>query len=151
MGHYSASPGSIYPALARLERRRLLKGTVERRASLRPRKTYALTPDGRQTLRAWLLRPVTRDDVLRDADGLMLRFGLMGHAVGTADVLRFLDELATATQGVIEIVSAHQRRLPLKTTRGVATGHLALGYGLTSLRGLLAWARRSVAAIQNAR
>lgn len=153
MGHYSASPGSIYPALNRLEKRALVDGTVEREASLRPRKVYALTAEGKAMLGDWLLRPVTRDDVVRDSDGLMLRFGFMGEVAGKRDVLRFLHELVTETRAVIQALAEHHRDMPARSKRrdGVATGYLALGFGIESYRGLVRWAEKSIKAIENAK
>ena len=40
MGHYSSSPGAIYPALKRLEGAGLVEGKVEKAGSLRPRKKF---------------------------------------------------------------------------------------------------------------
>ena len=151
MGHYSASPGSIYPALNRLEKRGLIDGTVERVESLKPRKVYALSADGQQKLTEWLLQTVTRDAVVRDSDGLMLRFGFMGEVATKRDVLRFLDELVTETRIVIQHLTEHHRDMPAKAPRrgGVATGRLALGYGIESYRGLVRWAEKSIRTIEN--
>ena len=151
MGHYSSSPGSIYPALNRLERRKLVAGVVEKETSLRPRKTCSLTQDGERMLSDWLLQPVTRDDVVRNSDGLMLRFGFMGAIADKRDVLRFLDELVTECRTVIRGLSEHHRGMSATPSRrgGVATGHLALGYGIESYRGLVRWAENAARSIEN--
>ena len=48
MGHFSASPGAIYPALKRLEKEGLIGGTVDRAQTLRPgRSTRSLRRGGR--------------------------------------------------------------------------------------------------------
>jgi len=149
MAHYSASPGSIYPALKRLEKRGLLEGTVEREASLRPRKVFALTSDGEQALVDWVSQPVTRADVVWNTEGLMLRFSFMGEVAGKREVVRFLGELVAETRAVIRDLAAHHREMPAKPPRrgGVATGRLALGYGVESYRGLVRWAERSIKAV----
>ena len=38
MGHYSSSPGAIYPALRRLEQQGLVRGALDRGPSQRPKK-----------------------------------------------------------------------------------------------------------------
>ena len=43
--------GTIYPALHRLERERLIKSKWESGANARKRRLYTLTPSGRRTLR----------------------------------------------------------------------------------------------------
>ena len=82
MGSYSDSPGAIYPALERLEKRGLLEGNVEERAGLRRRKLYKLTSSGDRELKQWLSRPITRGDVVRGLGELMLRFAFMERAIG---------------------------------------------------------------------
>ena len=51
MGHYSASPGAIYPALKRLEARGLLKGQAQAANRGRPKRQFELTPEGHDTRR----------------------------------------------------------------------------------------------------
>ena len=65
MGNFSDSPGAIYPALGRLEKRGLVRGTVEESSSLRKRRVFKVTTKGLTQFKAWLKRPVTRDDVMR--------------------------------------------------------------------------------------
>jgi DNA-binding PadR family transcriptional regulator len=50
---WAASYGQIYPELARLEKRGLVQGEVDRSNGRRP-KAYELTADGEQALHGWL-------------------------------------------------------------------------------------------------
>src|SRR6185369_2366606 len=93
MGTFSDSPGAIYPALARLEKEGLIQGRNERSAGLRRRRIFRLTATGRAALEAWLAAPVTRDDVVRGTDALMLRFGFIETTLGEAEAVRFLQAL----------------------------------------------------------
>ena len=54
MKTYSDSPGSIYPALGRLEKQGLIRGTVEQGSGLRRRQIFRLTPKGLSELRQWI-------------------------------------------------------------------------------------------------
>jgi DNA-binding PadR family transcriptional regulator len=52
LGDVPVEDGSLYPALYRLERRRLIAGTWGRSEANRRARFYALTPKGRQALAA---------------------------------------------------------------------------------------------------
>ena len=94
LGNYSSSPGAIYPALARLEKEGLVIGKEDRSTSLRPRKIYRPSADGRKVFKAWLSREVTRDDINRNYDELMLRFAFHDALGDRKATRRFLRELA---------------------------------------------------------
>src|ERR1022692_1610130 len=74
MKSYSDSPGAIYPALNRLERQGLIRGAIEEGSGLRRRQVFRLTPKGLSELKQWITRPVTREDLVRGQQDLMLRF-----------------------------------------------------------------------------
>src|SRR5689334_25154030 len=62
MRSYSDSPGAIYPALGRLEKQGLIRGTIEKGAGLRRRQVFNVTAKGLAELKKWIVRPITRDD-----------------------------------------------------------------------------------------
>src|SRR6516164_7750551 len=65
MAMFSDSPGSIYPALKRLERSELVNCLLEETDQVRRRKLYRLSPRGQKTLERWLSRPIQPEDILR--------------------------------------------------------------------------------------
>jgi DNA-binding PadR family transcriptional regulator len=140
LGHFSDSPGSIYPALARLKARGWTDGTIDRSRALRPREIFALTPAGQNALRAWLSEPVTRATVSRGCDGALLRFAFMEATLGRKATAEFLSALARELAAHLEDVRRYMRAegpgLPL-------TGRLALEIGLTTIEAQLRWARRA--------
>ncbi len=69
MGNYSSSPGSIYPALEKLRKAKL----VEARQPGRGKGLYHLTPAGLKTLETWLRRPTVEPDLSVE----LLRFAFM--------------------------------------------------------------------------
>jgi DNA-binding PadR family transcriptional regulator len=146
MGHYSSSPGAIYPALKRLETAELVAGNVEKAGSLRPRKRFTVTPHGEEMLREWVSQSVSRDDLVWGGDELMLRFGFMGQLVSAGTVRGFLADLAIAAeQYVTELEGHHERLSKLELPAGVApTGRMALGQGIGGYRALAKWARQSL-------
>ncbi len=74
MKTYSDSPGAIYPALGRLEKAGLIQGTIEEGAGMRRRQIFRLTPQGLSELKQWITRPVTREDLVRGSQEIILRF-----------------------------------------------------------------------------
>src|SRR5262245_42194344 len=93
LAYFSQSPGAIYPALNRLERRGWIAGSIERKNLLRPRKVYRPTARGLAHLRTWLLAPVTESDIIWRLDMLMLKFSLMSPTLNTRDVVGFLEQV----------------------------------------------------------
>jgi DNA-binding PadR family transcriptional regulator len=142
MGSFSDSPGAIYPALARLEARGLIRGTVEASSSLRKRKLFKLTPKGLTAFKGWVKRPVLRDDVIRHLGDLMLRFAFMDQSLGDEHAVRFLEQFAAELAGYIpslkEYLDGHANKMPL-------SGRLALECGVQEYEARLKWARTSLA------
>jgi len=76
MRSFSDSPGAIYPALQRLERKGFLRGRRDG-AGGRKRVVFAVTARGRSEFGKWLAQPITRDDVIRRMDTLILKFAFL--------------------------------------------------------------------------
>jgi DNA-binding PadR family transcriptional regulator len=142
MGSFSDSPGAIYPALGRLEKRGLVKGTVEESSSLRKRRVFKVTAKGATALKAWLKRPVTQDDVMRRIGELMLRFAFMDDALGaerTTDFLReYAERLSEYLPNLKEFHKAQTNTMPM-------SARLAFESGIEEYEVRLKWARSSVA------
>jgi DNA-binding PadR family transcriptional regulator len=142
MGSFSDSPGAIYPALGRLEKRGLVRGTVEESASLRKRRVFKVTAKGTAALNAWLTRPVTRDDVMRRIGELMLRFAFMGEALGAERARDFLREygerLAEYVPSLREFHKTQADQMPM-------SARLAFESGIEEYEARLKWARSSLA------
>jgi DNA-binding PadR family transcriptional regulator len=143
MGSFSNSPGAIYPALGRLEARGLARGAVEESTSLRKRRVFRTTPKGLAAFKAWLKKPVTRDDVISRIGEVMLRFAFMDQALGAERAARFLSEFADAMAAYIptlkQYLDAHASEMPL-------SGRLALECGIQEYEARLRWARTSAVA-----
>lgn len=138
IGNFSSSPGAIYPALRRLEQRGLVHGAVDDTRMLRPKKIFRPTARGDEVLRSWLRREITRDDVRRRLDELMLRFAF--HCLLPASASReFLDELA---REVDEYVAELTEQLELFPDEAPPQGRMAFEFGLENYRACARWARR---------
>jgi len=145
MGSFSDSPGAIYPALGRLEKRGLVRGTVEESTSLRKRRVFKLTAKGVAALKAWLRRPVTRDDVMRRIGELMLRFAFMDEALGAERTTEFLREYAEQLSEYIPSLKGFHKaqadKMPL-------SARLAFESGIEEYEVRLKWARSSLAVFE---
>jgi DNA-binding PadR family transcriptional regulator len=146
MGTFSDSPGAIYPALQRLERRRLARSRIQKSSSLRRRRIFYPTASGKKEFKAWQTKPISSDDVIHRVDELMLRFGFMDETAGPAAAARFLQALSKELRRYIptlrQYLSANSRRMPL-------SGKLALESGVRSYESLLRWSKSALANYKN--
>jgi len=90
VGRFSDSPGAIYPALARLEKRGWATSRAEK--SGRRRRTYSATAAGRKALRQWLATPVAAADVERRPDVLALRYVMTAEFCAPVETVAFLED-----------------------------------------------------------
>ena len=147
MRHYSDSPGSIYPALRRLESRSWIttpKPDGDRDS--RKRQEFALTEPGKAVLIAWLEQDVSREDVTFRLSEVLLRFAFMDGNIPRSSTIRFLDQFsrelgvyAGELRGQFEKSSA---RTPLHT------GLLAFELGIKGMETQLAWAQEARARLE---
>lgn len=148
MGSFSDSPGAIYPALGRLEASGLARGKVEESTSMRKRRIFAITPKGLAALKAWLNKPVTRDDIVNGIGGLMLRFAFMDETVGVKRTVAFLGEFANEIEGYIpglqQFLESHANEMALSS-------RLALECGIQEYAMRLRWARSSASQYEKKR
>lgn len=141
MGNYSNSPGAIYPALERLAGRGLIASEVKDSRGLRRRRLYRLTGSGETELKKWLVRPIARDDVMRGATDLMLRFAFIEPALGVEAAVAFLQsfraELKTYVSGLNSYLHENATKMPL-------SARLALESGIRAYKSLLQWTEYAV-------
>jgi DNA-binding PadR family transcriptional regulator len=140
LGHYSDSPGSIYPALNRLRRRGLVRPAKDQPTTGRGTLLLSLTPQGRAELRSWLQRPITLDEVRHDAEGVMLRFVFSAQVFGQCSARRLVLQLDTRAN---EIIRALESYLSGPGQSHPLTARLALEQGLEGYRALARWASRA--------
>jgi DNA-binding PadR family transcriptional regulator len=145
LGHFSSSPGAVYPALARLAEEGLVRGAVADAAARRLRVVYSLTPAGEAALDSQLMLPVTPEDVVWAFDHVILRFAFMDR-LDPALALHFLGEVRDGAEAYVrhlESVREGMLSLPSPVPR------LALEHGIQSYRGHADWARAAIAALES--
>jgi DNA-binding PadR family transcriptional regulator len=145
LGNYSSSPGAIYPALARLERAGLVESTVDRSRALRPRQLYRPSRAGSAAVRRWLSQAVTREDVERRVDELMLRFAFLWILDDRRQTERFLRELAEHADAFAAELKRQRRLHPPETP---IQPRLALEAGIEQYQASARWARKALALVK---
>jgi DNA-binding PadR family transcriptional regulator len=142
MRHYSDSPGSIYPALRRLESRGWIAPVPQDGdKDSRKRQEFALTEAGTGALIAWLEREVSRDDVILRTDELMLRFAFMDGNVPRSATIRFLDQFIRERGAYAGELRAQFEQTSARTP--LHTGLLAFESGIRGMETQLAWAQEA--------
>jgi DNA-binding PadR family transcriptional regulator len=148
MGSFSDSPGSIYPALARLERAKLIQGRVEATSSVRRRKLFRLTSAGTRTLKQWLRQPLTQADVVSGMSELSLRFAFLESVLGRAACVPFLEALEKELALYIPTLRRH---LDIQRATNLLSASLAMEAGVMVYEGQLAWARLAQTRLKHTR
>jgi DNA-binding PadR family transcriptional regulator len=140
MGVFSDSPGSVYPALKRLERRgwicRLREASGPRR-----RQDFGLTKSGRSAFKAWVTAPPSREEIARHPDDALLRFAFMGATTGRASAVAFLKRFERETAAYVRELRVFLKAMP---EIEVPTGKLALENGIMQYETQARWARRAL-------
>ncbi len=112
---WSASPGSIYPILKRLEKQDLLDSQLEMVHETRPRKMYSLTPLAEEVLNDWLRRPPTKREVSVERDIVLRKFLFAENRLSHQEILAWLDDYEQGTDD-------YEVMLNLGVEAGIAEG-----------------------------
>lgn len=146
MGHFSSSPGAIYPALKRIEDAGWVRGRPGQGKTHRQRMLYKVTPRGLGILKQHLSLPVTRDDVIWHMDDLMMRFAFMDGIVGRERAVQFLQDFASEIDAYVTVLRGY-----LGGVRDIMPpcGRLALESGIQSYEMSAQWARRAIEELEN--
>jgi DNA-binding PadR family transcriptional regulator len=141
MATFSDSPGSIYPALKRLEQSGMVSCTLDETSRVRRRALYRLTPTGKKALERWLKQPIKSDDVLRRMPELFLRFSFLEDCLSPKACESFLESLARSLQIHISMLQEHLKSNEGKMSR---SARLALRSGIMGYECQAAWAKMAL-------
>jgi len=138
LGNYSSSPGTIYPALNRLQKFELVKKTVQ----VKTGKTwFEITTNGVLILQKWFSKPIEKSDVKKKTDELLLRFGFMETLVDKKERINFLTSFHNLLHIYIkelqEFYNKESNNMPLH-------GRLAFQYGIDSNKTALKWCKKAI-------
>ena len=147
MGQFSSSPGAIYPALRRLESQGLLTSESEHPGRVRARRVFSLTGEGETTLRAWLVQPVTVEELRRRPSEPLLRVTFAQGRLSREELLTYLDGFRRAVEAFVNELTAQRRQF---ADQGEALPAMALDHGIASYGATLDWIERTAALLADA-
>ncbi len=138
MGIYSSSPGTIYPALKRLEGNAFVEKKSEK---LSAKGKFNITQSGLQILKEWLLEDVKRVDVERKREELFLKFAFMEDILTRSQKVSFLktfyQQLKNYQDELKTFHKEESEQLPLH-------GRLSFEHGIASCEATLKWCRNTI-------
>jgi DNA-binding PadR family transcriptional regulator len=138
MGNYSNSPGTIYPALKRMQRFALIEALLDKGSG---KSKFHITPQGKIFLRKWLVKPLELKDVARKTDEIFLRFAFMDTLSSQREKFIFLESFRNLlTVYVKQLKEYHKKEchnMPLH-------GRLAFEHGIESYKTTLKWCRKTL-------
>jgi len=142
LGIYSSSPGTIYPALKRLESNALVERKSEK---ISTKGKFKITQHGVQILKEWLLEDIKRVDVERKREELFLRFAFMEDRLTRSQKISFLKTFYQQLKNYLDELKAFHKeesdRLPLH-------GRLSFEHGIASCEATLKWCRNTITLFQ---
>lgn len=99
---WSASPGSVYPMLKRLEKQGFISGELEMAYETRPKKVYSLTEEGGAILDEWLIATPDMRPFWEQREIAQLRFQFMEKRLSHEQIMKwvknYLDAVHYASQ-----------------------------------------------------
>lgn len=142
LGNYSGSPGTIYPALKRLQKFELVKKQTQ---GAKGKSCFEITTQGIQMLKDWFLKPLEKPDIVNGTDELLLRFGFMESLVDRAQRINFLTSFRNLLNTHIKELQAFYNnesdKMPLH-------GRLAFQYGIESNKTTLKWCKKAISQLE---
>ena len=145
MGQFSSSPGAIYPALKRLERRGLLTSELEQPGAARPRRVYEISASGELHLDAWLRQEVTPDTLGRDPAGPILRYSLSEGRLGEVETKSFLHSFRRSATMHADALRETANEL---TAAGAERAVHAVEHGIAAADATLNWIDQRLAELE---
>jgi DNA-binding PadR family transcriptional regulator len=143
LGSQSKSPGTIYPALNRLQILEFVESIEQKETG---KSKYQITRSGIENLIEWLTKPLTIMDVEGKRDELFLRFAFMGSLVDKSQIILFLksyhDLLITYIDKRQNTMAKDEFNMPL-------TARLAFEYGTECQKLAFKWCNKAIKEFNN--
>jgi DNA-binding PadR family transcriptional regulator len=148
MAIFSDSPGSIYPALKRLEQSGMVSCTLDETSRVRRRALYRLSSKGKKALERWLKQPVRADDVQRGMPELFLRFSFLEGCLGPRACESFLESLVPHLKQHISMLQEHLKSNEARMSR---SARLTLRSGIIGYECQADWAKMALEEYQKSK
>jgi len=135
--YYRSREGAIYPLLARLERRRLLRARADKQGKRR-RRLYSISPAGLAALKAWLAGPIPAADATVPPDLVRTRVYFLG-AIAPAKRRTMVRD---AARRIRKQLSENQKKQTQFESEGNVFAALAVDGIILAMQARLDWLRR---------
>jgi len=142
---FSSSPGVIYPALKRLQRRGLVAARLDRTTEARPRRVFSLTDRGRAALMDWLRRQVTEEEFVKDGGAPFLRLSYMQGLLTPDEVIAYLEGLGRVVRGYVAKLRAHVRDAEAPA---MLHSRLSMEAGIRGYEATVEWVEYAIAEVR---
>lgn len=139
LGNYSSSPGTIYPALKRLQKLNLIENVPAEAEN--GKSVFQVQKAGTTALIDWLESTVNQELIQRKMAELILRFAFMGGLVPLEKQIQFLNNLIQALQQYLQQLEQFYDTAKANMDQ---TAQLAFEHGLSSYQNDLKWAKKAL-------
>lgn len=138
LGSYSSSPGTIYPALNRLQKFELVKKNAQGKTT---KTCFEITKKGILILQKWFSKPIEKIEVEKKTDELLLRFAFMEALVDKEQKIIFLTSFRDLLNIYIKELQAFYNK---ESNNTPLHGRLAFQYGIDSNKTTLKWCKKAI-------
>jgi hypothetical protein len=121
-----------------MKKQGLIRGAIEEAYGMRRQQVFRLTAKGLPELKQWVTRPITREEVVRGQQDIMLRFALSETAVGPGASVELLRSLEASLQIYVTRLHDELKEMPAMMP---TSGRLAFECGVRGNQALLEWTR----------
>jgi len=137
LGNFGGSPGTIYPALKRLETNKFISKEHVEESS---KSNFSITPEGSKQLRSWLEMPPTKMEVRKNMELLVLKFAFMDPIPGSEQKIKYLETLKFELESYLRELEHFFRK---EKNNMPQTGMIAFEHGLMSYQTSIEWCIRA--------
>ncbi|MEL6252084.1 MAG: PadR family transcriptional regulator [Bacteroidota bacterium] len=137
-GSFSSSPGTIYPALKRLKKFGLVRDNSSPNSK---KKLFSLSSRGQVFLIAWLLDPISMEDVKKRKEELLLRFAFMDELVSQTEKKHFLNSFQLRIKSFIQQM---EKELSKEDPEKNSHQRLMIEHQIASYKATLKWTKHAL-------
>ena len=139
LGNFSSSPGSVYPALKRMEKNKLIE---KKRLPGSDKSAFAITNMGSDILKNWLLKKIELEDVAKKKEWLLLRFAFMDDSIPTEAQIKWVESFAKQIRLYIHELNEYYESSDYNVLP--RNGKLAFQHGIKAYKTTLQWSSETI-------
>ena len=139
LGNFSSSPGSVYPALKRMESNALVEKI---KAPGSEKSAFAMTRFGSEILNKWLLKKIELEDVAKKKEWLLLRFAFMDNSISLEDQIRWLESFALHLRQYLKELNNYYESPGFNALP--RNGQLAFQHGIKAYKTTVLWCTQTI-------